>query len=228
MGRDKSSEGFGSARNYPPASHSISVPGSGTTPVYDNDARNTDGRRSPSPSPTATAAPSRPQYQPPRSHRIMPSLSSGVPPALSKIRTSRSGGSSSSGARNPLWDSAGAWMVYYFLANLSLTLYNKLLMNKFPFPWSLTAIHTLCGAIGSQACLSRGLFTQQRLTKRENLVLIAFSSLYTINIAVSNLSLNLVTVPVSPADCFSREDRPDLSLLTPCVYVTSSTKSCEL
>ena len=119
-------------------------------------------------------------------------------------------------------------MVYYFLANLSLTLYNKLLMNKFPFPWSLTAIHTLCGAIGSQACLSRGLFTQQRLTKRENLVLIAFSSLYTINIAVSNLSLNLVTVPVSPARCFSHpEVGPDLLLPIPCVHVTSSTRSCE-
>jgi drug/metabolite transporter (DMT)-like permease len=31
---------------------------------------------------------------------------------------------------------------------------------------------------------------------RENLILVAFSSLYTINIAVSNLSLNLVTVPL--------------------------------
>lgn len=70
------------------------------------------------------------------------------------------------------------------------------MMNKFPFPWTLTGIHTLCGAIGSQACLSRRIFVQQRLTSRENIVLIAFSVLYTVNIAVSNLSLNLVTVPV--------------------------------
>lgn len=31
---------------------------------------------------------------------------------------------------------------------------------------------------------------------RETLILVAFSSLYTVNIAVSNLSLNLVTVPL--------------------------------
>lgn len=35
-----------------------------------------------------------------------------------------------------------------------------------------------------------------RLTQRENLILAAFSVLYTINIAVSNISLQLVTVPV--------------------------------
>jgi drug/metabolite transporter (DMT)-like permease len=36
----------------------------------------------------------------------------------------------------------------------------------------------------------------QSLGLRESLILVAFSSLYTINIAVSNLSLNLVTVPL--------------------------------
>lgn len=35
-----------------------------------------------------------------------------------------------------------------------------------------------------------------RLTQKENLILGAFSVLYTINIAVSNISLQLVTVPV--------------------------------
>jgi len=35
------------------------------------------------------------------------------------------------------------------------------------------------------------------LTQKENLILAAFSVLYTINIAVSNISLQLVTVPVS-------------------------------
>ena len=68
-------------------------------------------------------------------------------------------------------------------------------MNKFPFPWALTAIHTLCGSLGAQIALQRGFFTPQTLDTRENLVLVAFSSLYTVNIAVSNLSLNLVTVP---------------------------------
>lgn len=39
--------------------------------------------------------------------------------------------------------------------------------------------------------------TPARLTQKENLILAAFSVLYTINIAVSNISLQLVTVPVS-------------------------------
>lgn len=140
-------------------------------------------------------------------HKVVPSLTSGVPPVLagskakgwpsSNLTTANATNSSTSCTRPPRYDTPAAWMVYYFLANLSLTLYNKLLMNKFPFAWSLTAIHALSGCIGAQFCLSRGLFVQQRLTTRENLVLVAFSSLYTVNIAVSNLSLNLVTVPVS-------------------------------
>jgi len=38
-----------------------------------------------------------------------------------------------------------------------------------------------------------------RLTQKENLILAAFSVLYTINISVSNISLGLVTLPVSSA-----------------------------
>ena len=125
------------------------------------------------------------------------------------------------------------WLVYYFIANLGLTLCermrffpmrsvliheadNKLVLVKFPFPWTLTACHTLCGCIGSAILLQQGVFVQSRLTRRESLVLLAFSILYTMsvlsyvkhievltislsNIAVSNLSLHLVTVPVSVA-----------------------------
>lgn len=39
--------------------------------------------------------------------------------------------------------------------------------------------------------------TPARLTTKESMILAAFSVLYTINIAVSNISLQLVTVPVS-------------------------------
>lgn len=39
------------------------------------------------------------------------------------------------------------------------------------------------------------MFVPARLTSRENLIMAAFSVLYTINIAVSNLSLHLVSVP---------------------------------
>lgn len=83
----------------------------------------------------------------------------------------------------------------YFFFNLSLTLYNKAVLASFPFPWSLTCMHSLCAAIGSFAAYKRGYFKRSStLTARDQLVLVAYSSLYTVNIAVSNLSLNLVSV----------------------------------
>ncbi|GAA6010769.1 hypothetical protein JCM11491_002937 [Sporobolomyces phaffii] len=92
-------------------------------------------------------------------------------------------------------DTPAAWLLLYFAFNLGLTLFNKLVLQGFPFPWTLTAIQMLSGTIGTQIALSRGMFTQARLTTKENGVMLAFSGLYTINIAVSNLSLHLVSVP---------------------------------
>lgn len=45
--------------------------------------------------------------------------------------------------------------------------------------------------------LENGVFTPARISAREELVLVAFSILYSVNIVVSNVSLQLVTVPVS-------------------------------
>lgn len=85
----------------------------------------------------------------------------------------------------------------YFSFNLALTLYNKIALNVFPYPWSLTAIHSLCAAIGCYIAEKRGFFkTSVKLGSKENLILFGFSTLYTINIAVSNVSLNLVSVPL--------------------------------
>lgn len=100
------------------------------------------------------------------------------------------------GVQAAIWDSSPAWLAYYFLANLGLTLYNKLLMDRFPFPWALTGIHALCGALGAFVCYRYKMYELQQLSLQENLVLVAFSTLYTVNIAVSNISLGLVTVPV--------------------------------
>ncbi|GAA5919898.1 hypothetical protein JCM6882_004741 [Rhodosporidiobolus microsporus] len=93
------------------------------------------------------------------------------------------------------FDTPTAWLVLYFGFNLGLTLFNKLVLQGFPFPWTLTAIQMLSGTIGTQIALQRGFFTQARLTTKENGIMIMFSGLYTINIAVSNLSLHLVSVP---------------------------------
>ncbi|KAF8456166.1 triose-phosphate transporter family-domain-containing protein [Terfezia claveryi] len=87
------------------------------------------------------------------------------------------------------------WLAVYFALNLALTLYNKAVMGKFPFPYLLTGVHTFCGSVGCLILYYRGAFTLTRLTDRENLVLFLFSTLYTINIAISNVSLNLVTIP---------------------------------
>lgn len=85
----------------------------------------------------------------------------------------------------------------YFFFNLSLTIYNKFALSSFPFPWTLTCIHSASATIGAYTAYRRGYFQRSTgIGTNENLVLIAFSSLYTVNIAVSNLSLNMVSIPV--------------------------------
>lgn len=44
-------------------------------------------------------------------------------------------------------DSAGCWLVLYFVFNLGLTLYNKGVLVRFPYPYTLTALHTFCGSV---------------------------------------------------------------------------------
>ncbi|KZO94699.1 TPT-domain-containing protein, partial [Calocera viscosa TUFC12733] len=92
-------------------------------------------------------------------------------------------------------DTPAAWLALYFAFNLGLTLYNKGVLVKFPFPYTLTAVHALCGSIGCWIALELGYFKPQPLTRAEAITLGAFSVLYTVNIAVSNISLHLVTVP---------------------------------
>ncbi|KAI8922402.1 triose-phosphate transporter family-domain-containing protein [Powellomyces hirtus] len=89
------------------------------------------------------------------------------------------------------------YLAVYFSFNLTLTLYNKLIFSRysFPFPWTLTAIHTFSGTLGCYICAATGIFVPATLGKREKYVMLAFSVLYTVNIAISNVSLNLVTVP---------------------------------
>lgn len=112
-----------------------------------------------------------------------------------------------------------AWLTLYFLSNLGLTLYNKLVLVRFPFPYTLTALHALCGSIGGYILMERGAFEPRHLSLQESIVLVAFSVLYTVNIAVSNLSLGLVTVPV-------RRDDALALLQTMSHSLHSFTKSC--
>lgn len=110
------------------------------------------------------------------------------------VSAPRSGAAGQAGASR--FDTPAAWLVLYFTFNLGLTLFNKLVLQGFPFPWTLTGIQMLSGTIGTQIALNQGFFVQARLTPKETAIMVAFSVLYTVNIAVSNLSLHLVTVPV--------------------------------
>lgn len=62
-------------------------------------------------------------------------------------------------------------------------------IHQFAFPWLLTSIHTSTAAIGCSILLWRGHFHLSKLSTRENIILLGFSFLYTVNIAISNVSL---------------------------------------
>ena len=91
------------------------------------------------------------------------------------------------------------WLALYFVANVGLTLYNKAVLQTagFHFPWALTAVHTLVSGVGALgiALARTGLARTQRPARSAPVVLLAFSVLYTVNIAVSNVSLDMVTLP---------------------------------
>lgn len=100
-----------------------------------------------------------------------------------------------------LSESPGFWLVLYFLTNLALTLYNKSALIQFPFPYTLTALHALCSTAGSSVVLranaaSQGSSRSPSLSWKEVVTLVSFSTLFTVNIAISNVSLQLVTIPV--------------------------------
>lgn len=83
----------------------------------------------------------------------------------------------------------------YFFLSLGLTLSNKALMKKSKLPWLLTVLHTGSTFIGTCMYLATGNLKLSRLGTKENLTLVAFSTLFTLNIAISNVSLALVSVP---------------------------------
>lgn len=79
----------------------------------------------------------------------------------------------------------GIWL----LLNVALTLYNKAALNAFKFPWTLTVIHASCASLGTLAMLALGKIQLTSLSVGDNLVLMAYSILFTVNIAMSNVSL---------------------------------------
>lgn len=81
------------------------------------------------------------------------------------------------------------YIAIYFALNLLMTLSNKAVMQAAKFPWLLTTTHTLATAVGCAILLLTGHFKTTRLSSQDNLMLVLFSSLFALNIAVSNVSL---------------------------------------
>ncbi|KAK3694181.1 triose-phosphate transporter family-domain-containing protein [Podospora appendiculata] len=96
--------------------------------------------------------------------------------------------------RVPGWTKI-SYLAVYFLCNISLTIYNKLILGQFGYPWLLTSIHAGSASIGCYILLMRGHFTLTKLSFHQNTVLVLFSILFTINIATSNVSLAMVSIP---------------------------------
>ncbi|KAJ5216611.1 uncharacterized protein N7498_003018 [Penicillium cinerascens] len=88
----------------------------------------------------------------------------------------------------------GIWLTTYFGFSMALTIYNKFILGSFKAPWLLTCLHTTVSALGTLVMLKMGYFKPSKLSLREHLILGAFSVLFTSNIAMSNLSLSLVSL----------------------------------
>ncbi|KAK4549730.1 hypothetical protein LTR36_005031 [Oleoguttula mirabilis] len=87
------------------------------------------------------------------------------------------------------------FLAVYCALNLGLTLSNKFVMQRAKLPWLLTVMHAATTSLGCFSLVATGHLKPSKLSATEHLVLVAFSSLFTLNIAISNVSLALVSVP---------------------------------
>ena len=86
-----------------------------------------------------------------------PGLRASHPPSYQSLKISTKSDARKM-ARIEWMKSGGAWIALYFAFNMGLTLYNKTILVHFPFPYSLTAIHTFCGTVGCWYLKSTGYF----------------------------------------------------------------------
>ncbi|ORY80392.1 hypothetical protein BCR37DRAFT_334637, partial [Protomyces lactucae-debilis] len=88
------------------------------------------------------------------------------------------------------------YLALYLVTNLGLTLYNKALLGSFPLPYFLTGCHTVSNVICIVLMKVTGGIELTKLSAYEWYLVMGFSVLYSANIAVSNLSLEMVPVPI--------------------------------
>lgn len=87
-------------------------------------------------------------------------------------------------------------LLAWLLLNFVLTFSNKIVLIRASFPWLLTSVHTSATTIGCFTLVLSGKLKPSRLNIHGNVVMIAFSVLFTANIVASNASLSMVSVPL--------------------------------
>lgn len=102
--------------------------------------------------------------------------------------------------------SASKWLLVWTLNNIGVTLLNKSAFAKvdFKYPYFLSFVHMFCNTVGSKllfACLKRdivkktlGPITQKEINGKDQIKVLLFSIIFSLNIAVGNASLRYVSV----------------------------------
>ena len=80
-------------------------------------------------------------------------------------------------------------LAVYVLLSLLLTISNKAFLIRFPYPWLLTAMHAGSTTVGARMLLAHGAYQLTEMSRGDSFVLFALSLLYTVNVAISNVSL---------------------------------------
>lgn len=114
-----------------------------------------------------------------------------------------------------LWIRPALFMAGYFFANLVLTLHIKWLLSntKFTFPWIISSLHIAMSGIGAWITLkagSRGDFKFMKMNWSFMIKITLFSTLYSINIAMSNVSMKYVSLALHQV---TRSGTPLVTLL---------------
>ena len=97
-----------------------------------------------------------------------------------------------------LWVKPSIYMVAYFMINLVLTIHTKWLLSRtnFSFPWILSGLHISVSSVGAWITLRYGHKGHEFVPLTRSLVtkIGLFSALYSINIAMSNVSMKYVSL----------------------------------
>ncbi|KAJ5088056.1 Drug/metabolite transporter [Penicillium angulare] len=87
-----------------------------------------------------------------------------------------------------------AWLCALLVLGMLLTIHNKIILGSFPCPWLLTGLHSAFSGLGTVILLKMGYFRLSTLSRRDHLILVAYSVLFSVNIFFSNFSLSLVSL----------------------------------